>query len=210
MKPLAFFVSIGLVLVGLFFGFQGKQDFEKYENTRILLNDLSEKHGKCRWVEVPGDYLKSSVLECPTERMRELQISISHDEYKAKDAKEKMIGGFAAALGGPIAIFLCYIFLTKVVFPKVKKGVKAGMALATSVQNQAVSLRDSVKEAQARKVVEHAVLDETARVATRAAMTVFDEKEVAALQKQINDALAKGDYETAQALMSTLRKIEGK
>jgi hypothetical protein len=201
MKALATFVSIGVFAFGLFFGFQGKQVIDEYKGIGIELKRLSNEYGECRYGRATG------LLRCPSEEQQELYSALETLELKVEKAREMMIIGFATAICGPIAIFLFYIFLTTVVFPGVKKG---SVALATVVQNKAASVHNSIQEAQARKVVENAVLDEAARVATRAAMTVFDEKEVSAMQKQINDALAKGDYETAQALMSTLRKIEGK
>jgi hypothetical protein len=222
MKALAIIFSIGIFVVGLLFGFIGKQDFEKHESKmleRIRLSKerlpleykrLQAEHRKCLESHIAARssdlYYSPMADSCPD--IQKPQLDRAHDErYEASRAEEMMVLGFMAAICGPVVIFLFYIFLTTVVFPGVKKGVETSVAV---VQNKAASLRNSVQEAQARKVVENAVLDEAARVATRAAMTVFDEKEVAALQKQINDALAKGDYETAQTLMSTLRKIEGK
>jgi hypothetical protein len=70
--------------------------------------------------------------------------------------------------------------------------------------------KTSVQVSRARKIVEEATLDEAARVSTRAAMTVFNEKEISTLQIQINNAIERGDYEVAQTLMSTMRKITNK
>ena len=98
------------------------------------------------------------------------------------------------------------MILTKA-FNSTKKAVNNSLPV---IKKQIDDVRESARESQTRKIIEKVVLEEAARITTRAAMTVFDEKEVAALQKQFNDALAKGEYDTAQSLMSTLLKIEGK
>jgi len=212
MKTLAVFAALAALVLGLGFGVKGKNDFDQYEKLRLELEGLTRE---CHWEkEYKNEYIGfgierrvetgNSFLKCPNEQIQEriIELKDAYSDYKAENAKEMMVGGFAGAIAGPIAISIIYLLLMKIF-----RTTKTAVAV---IKNHVVDVRDSAREAQVRKIVEKAALEEATRITTRAAMTVFDEKEIVALQKQINDALAKGDYETAQALMSTLRKIEGK
>lgn len=210
MKTIASIISLLIFLVGIAVSIDSYRRFNERDAVRIELEAIQKKYGSCFWV--PD---KNGKIDIFTGRVKEIEVcphpwldgySLDKATYGAKSAKEEIYVGFVIALAGPIAVFLAYLLLMKI-FRKTKSAVINHMPV---IRKQVDDVREGIRESQVKKIVEKATLDEAARITTRAAMTVFNEKEIMVLQKQIHDALAKGDYETAQALMSTLRKIEGK
>ncbi|MCK5538178.1 MAG: hypothetical protein KAI79_15230 [Bacteroidales bacterium] len=166
------------------------------EKVTIYSHIINE--GKDDYIEdivISPDELENALTQCAT------QINTDKNTLKIKY--------FAILFGILIGLFILFFILKKLIKVSKEKAPEAADKYKSTVKKYKSTVQKFKDEKHAQKVRDIAE-EESIRTSVKKSINDSDKNELEDLQDVINDALAKGDTATAQALLKILNKNKKK